>query len=363
MALTLARDGHDVRIVDRRFPIRGSTAASTALLQYELDLPLTALADRLGMAAARRAWQRSYRATRAIARLARDERIRCGLGLRQSLYLAGDAFGHRALRREAAARQEAGIPAEFLPHDALMRRFGVDRTGAILSPHAAVANPLQLAAALLRRAIARGARVHAPADVVDIAVSSRGRRRRTLTVSVEPDATFRAPTVVFCTGYELPCALPQSGHRILSTWALAARPNAALPAWLSRTTVWEASTPYLYLRTADGGALLAGGEDLPATRALAQHGVLRTQTQRVARKVEQLLPGLRLEVTHRWGGAFGASVNSLPIIDRIPDLAGAFVVAGFGGNGMTYSAIAAALLRARLAGHPDRDERLFRADR
>ena len=42
-AESLTAAGWRVTLVDRRGPLQGATAATTALLQYEIDLPLTAL--------------------------------------------------------------------------------------------------------------------------------------------------------------------------------------------------------------------------------------------------------------------------------------------------------------------------------
>lgn len=67
--------------------------------------------------------------------------------------------------------------------------------------------------------------------------------------------------VVFCTGYELPKALPLDGHSIKSTWAIATHPVSSLPTWLTSTVVREASDPYLSLRTTVDGRIIAGGEN------------------------------------------------------------------------------------------------------
>ena len=53
----LAEDGHEVVVLDRRDRTLGSTAASTALLQYELDTMLTELSRLVGPVRARRAYQ------------------------------------------------------------------------------------------------------------------------------------------------------------------------------------------------------------------------------------------------------------------------------------------------------------------
>lgn len=49
IAEALTDAGLGVVIVDRRGAVQGSTAASTALLQYEIDTPLSVLAERIGL--------------------------------------------------------------------------------------------------------------------------------------------------------------------------------------------------------------------------------------------------------------------------------------------------------------------------
>ena len=45
LAETLTRAGKSVLVLDRREPVRGSTPASTAMIQHEIDVPLTHLRD------------------------------------------------------------------------------------------------------------------------------------------------------------------------------------------------------------------------------------------------------------------------------------------------------------------------------
>ena len=60
-----------------------------------------------------------------------------------------------------------------------------------------------------------------------------------------------------------------------------------------------------------------------------------------------------------WAGSFGESSTGLPAIGRIPGAERCFAVLGFGGNGITFSAVAAQLIQRDLAGLPDRDAELF----
>jgi glycine/D-amino acid oxidase-like deaminating enzyme len=140
MAHELSKD-HSVAVLDRRAPLMGSTLASTALLQWEIDLPLTALAKKIGAANARRAYLKSHQAVDALKRIVAEERIVCGLKDKSSLYLAGDEYGHRALEAEAQARAGIGLDSRYLDPAALRERFGVDRTGALLSSGSASGDP------------------------------------------------------------------------------------------------------------------------------------------------------------------------------------------------------------------------------
>ena len=224
MAHELAKD-FSVAVVDRRGPVLGSTTASTAMLQWELDLPLIALSEKIGAADAARVYRRSHAAVADLVRIVREEKIRCGLKTKRSLYLAGDEYGSRALRHEAEARSAMGLPSTYLDPSALREQFGLVRTGAILSEGSASADPDCLAARLLRRAVARGARVFAPVEVTGVLQGDDH-------VGLVTDAgvELRARHVVFCCGYEFPKGVPTHGARIISTWALAGRPRAIAPA-------------------------------------------------------------------------------------------------------------------------------------
>jgi glycine/D-amino acid oxidase-like deaminating enzyme len=353
LAHALAGRYERVAVLDRRTPAHGSTAASTAMLQFEIDTPLTELRDKIGPKAAR-AWQRSYRATQDLVALVRAEGIRCGLERRQSLYLAGDSMGFRGLQSETQARLRAGLPGDYLDAAALRAQFGIDRTGAILSSGSAIANPMQLAAGLLRRASKAGVAIYSPVRIDDILATRHG-------VLLDTGEHFvEARQCVLCTGYELMKGLPRKGTKITSSWAIATRPRAHYPRWLDQTLVWEAADPYLYMRTTPDGRLVIGGEDEDIDLASYRARSLGRKAARLAAKARKLIPGLDLSVSHRWTGAFGESDDGLPIIDAVPDMPNCFAVMGFGGNGTIYSVIASQIVPTLLKGKPDKDADIFR---
>jgi len=353
MAHELSRD-HTVAVLDRRRPLTGSTIASTALLQWEIDLPLTALAGKIGTAKAKRAYLRSRAADDDLKLIVADEGIVCGLKDKSSLYLAGDEYGHRALETEAEARAAIGLESQYVGPDGLRKRFGIDRTGAIVSQGSASGDPARLAAGLLRRAQAAGAKVWSPVEVIEAASDPDG-----VTLLTDTGHAVRARTVVFCCGYEFPKGVPTPGAKVISTWALASKPRQRCPAWLKDTLVWEASDPYLYFRMGGDGRLIVGGEDEATPDAHADKAKLKRKCETIAAKLKTLLPEVEFEVDYSWAGAFGESATGLPSIAPVPDMNHAWAVMGFGGNGITYSVIASQVVSAAIRGGGDADADLY----
>ncbi len=328
MAHALASRYEHVVVVDRRRPMQGATSASTAMLQFEIDEPLTTLAEKIGPVKAARAWRRSYRATQDIVRLVKEEGIRCGLERRNSLYLAGNDMGARGLEQESRARGRAGLPGEFLDKHALAARFGIGRTGAIHSPDSATANPVQLAAGLLRRAVAQGAETFAPVNVEGVLATRHGVVLDTGRHFIEAKhAVCSAPVTKFSRA----C---RRRVRRLRRAGQSRRGRARIipPGW---TTPWcgKQRRHICICRTTPDGRVVAGGEDedidLPSYRARS----IERKSARLVAKVAKLIPGLDLRPVHKWTGAFGESTDGLPMIDAVPGLPGCFAVKGFGGNG------------------------------
>jgi hypothetical protein len=112
----------------------------------------------------------------------------------------------------------------------------MDGTGALLSEPSASADPAQLTAELLRRASNKGLEIVSPLDVRDFVATGE---QAALALSNDPIIT--CGHAVFYTGYEFLKALESREHRIISTWAIAARPLSTPPGWLAG---WLAGRSY-----------------------------------------------------------------------------------------------------------------------
>lgn len=353
VAEALAADGHDVLMVDRRGPARGSTPASTALIQFEIDQPVIRLSEMIGAKKARRAWRRSYAAVQNLAARIGELGIPCGLARRDSLYLAGNVLSPTDLKAERDARRGAGIETIYLTRSQLRERIGVDRDGALVGYGNVSADPVRLTLGLIDRAMRHGLRLAAPVEIAETTAAAGAVLARTT-----DGITIRAGEVVWCTGYETPVGLEPEGHRIVSTFALATPPQQHR-LWPTLAFLWEASDPYLYIRTTEDGRAVIGGEDVAVADDDERDAMLAGKIATIRRKAGKLLPMIDTTAEFSWAGAFGESDSGLPTIGRIPGRAREWAVMGFGGNGITYSRIAAEIIRAALAGHEDPDRDLY----
>ncbi len=170
---------------------------------------------------------------------------------------------------------------------------------------------------------------------------------------------FEARHVIFATGYETLKQIPRSSYRVISTWALATKPLAADELWPDRRIVWEASDPYLYLRTTPDNRIVAGGEDEDFADEAARDRLIASKSKTILQKLRKLLPGRRLEIAHQWAGNFAETDDGLPIIAEPDGLRRCLAVLGAGGNGITFSVIAADIAAAWVRGRKSRGAKLF----
>ena len=354
LAQSLTEAGFHPLIVDRRrAALLGSTAASTALLQFELDTPLSHLSARLGARKAGRIWLASRDAVNEL----RTRTVRLGidaaLSTRPSLYLAGNVLDARGLRHETRLRQSVGLASEYLDRKTLLHHFGLRCPAAILSHGDAEANPVQLAGGYLKRALRAGARFHAPHDIVDLRRSARG-----IELSTADGLELSARHVVLCTGYELARIVPSEDSHTTSTWAIATRrqPRAI---WPQRALIWQSSSPYLYLRSTADGRVICGGEDAQVNDAAERDRMTPRKAQRLAVKLTRLLPAVNARPQFAWSGTFATSANGMPTIGQIPGFPRCYAVMGYGGNGITFSMLASRLITAAIMKRRLPEARLF----
>jgi glycine/D-amino acid oxidase-like deaminating enzyme len=356
VARHLVDAGFDIVLLDRRDVAWGSTAASTALLQYEIDV---SLADLSKMRSADVA-QRAYLASRdALGRLESLAAGRAGFTRKKSLYLASKPRDRDTLREELELRRAIGIRVDWLEEEDIAQRFPFRRPAAILSHDAAQVDAYAFAHVLLDDATHGGARVFDRTAVEKIDATDNG-----VTLHTDRKCTVRARHLVFASGYETEQYLDKPVAKLVSTFALATEPLDDMGRWgEDECVIWEHAHPYLYLRTTTDRRIIVGGEDEDFRDPGHRDRLLPKKTKTLAGKLGELFPDLSFDVAFAWAGTFGETEDGLAYVGAHRDWPSSYFALGYGGNGITFSLLAAEIIRDELIGRHNENADLFRFDR
>lgn len=355
MADALISSGLKVIAVDRRNPMTGATPASTSMLQFELDTPLTELSRKIGREKAARVWTRSYGAVQTLGERVLDLKISCDYRQqRSSVYLPGNVLDVKGLKQEAEERRRIGLRSVFIGRKDLLRLTEIAKPGAIFSSGNAEADPVKLTRGLWCRFRARGGKIVSPFNAAELDESKSWVRVRTA-----DGQSIVAKHAVMCTGYELPNFVRPKGFKVTSTWAIATRPQRN-NLWPGRHLVWEAADPYLYMRTTLDGRVIVGGGDEAFSDEEKRDSLIAQKSAKIAKLAQRIFPRVDFEPQFSWTGSFGESETSMPAIGLARGHKRTYAVLGFGGNGITFSMLAAQMISRAVNGVTDPDMALFR---
>jgi glycine/D-amino acid oxidase-like deaminating enzyme len=360
VAYLLAKQGVKVAVLDKRESGWGSTSASTGLLQYEIDTNLYELKEMVGEANAVRAYKLGVEAIDAIGQVVAEVGAKEEFQRRPSLYVARRRQDEKTLEKEFAARAACGLRVRYLKQRTLESEFGVRARAAIVSEDGAQVDPYHLAHELLVESIKRGAEVYDRTEVKQIKSTRRG-----VLLTTDRGVKVKAKKIVFASGYETQNYLKQQVAELKSTYALVSEPVAREESkGRVNYLLWEAARPYFYLRTTGDGRLIMGGADEPFRDPERRDRLIARKTAALLKSYAKFYPGQPVpEVAFAWAGTFGETKDGLAYIGESPEIANAYFALGYGGNGITYSMIAARIIADLYRGVGNADACLFRFER
>ena len=360
VAYQLVKAGIDVVVLDRRDVGMGSTSASTALLQYEVDTPLVDLIEMVGRDAAVHSYLLCLEAISQLAGLVAELDEDCGFERKKSLYLASRRRDRKAIEAEYAARRACGIKLDLLEADDIKAHFSFSAPLALLSYDAAQVDAYRLTHALFRAATQRGLRVYDRSAVQNYEHNKGGG----VTLTTDRGCRVEAHKVVMAGGFEAQQYLRNKLVSFRSSYAMVSEPAEPVVGWgYEQCLIWESARPYIYLRTTSDGRVLIGGEDDPSDNEQRRERRLPKKVERLLKRFGEMFPTHEFEVAYSWAGTFGETKDGLPYIGETSEFADAYFALGYGGNGITYSMIAANIIRDLFCGIPNPDAAIFRFDR
>lgn len=355
IAHELATHGHQVAVFEQRDIGWGSTCASTALLQYEIDTHMIDLAKRYGEDTATLAYRSCCDALDMLGTVARDIRD-VDYARMDSLYYASKQGHVTVFHNEYAMRARHGLDVELLDAARLQQHYGIDAPVAILSRQAARIDPYRLTYRLLAKLQRNGCGIHDRTPISRLQANSRGVVMRT-----ESGATIRASHAVIAAGYAGQQWLKPRVARNRSSYAFITDPlGADAIGALKNTMVWESARPYLYLRSTGDRRILIGGEDDRVDVPARRDRRVDWKARLLCRKVGKAIPGLAVKPAFAWAGTFAETIDGLPFFGPHKQHGSRLYFAmAYGGNGIIYSMLGAGLVRALIEKRRHRLEHLF----
>lgn len=355
MAYQLSGEGYKTVLIDKRDISLGSTSASTSLLQYELDEPLHSLIDKVGEEAAVDTYLEGVKVIRKLGKIIKTLNADCGFEHKRSVYFAHNEKSADWLQEEFQARRRAGLKVKWLSEKQLVKQFGTEGEGAILSETGAATDVFQLVRCLVEHSIKyNGLRVFDHAELLNVHYFPNHCEAE-LTGGVH----VKTRKIIYATGYESQAMLRDKVVDLISTFTFISEP-LKIPANVKHTLFWDTEDPYLYMRATDDNRILVGGEDEQFKNPDRRDRLIDKKQDLLLKKASKKFQGLNLIPDYAWAGTFGVTKDALPYIGEHPDYPNAYFVLAFGGNGITFSVMGMQLISDALAGRTNKFLHYFR---
>ena len=243
VAHELITKGFNVVLVDKRDICHGSTAASTAMLQYEIDVPLHKLIEKVELTVAVSSYKNCEKAIDSIEAIVNKIKSNCDFERKESVYFTSNKKDVSFLKKEYEPRKEHGLKVKWLEKDQVNTLGIVNGYAAIVSKTAAVMDPFKFAIDLLKYLEKKGLKIY---DKTEIISSKKGNQHTVLTT--ESGATITGSHIIYCTGYESESIMPKDVVQLKSTYAFISEALDSIPKPFVDKIYWDTSTPYLYFR-------------------------------------------------------------------------------------------------------------------
>ena len=345
-------------IVDKRMESTGSTTASTAQLQYEIDEFLFDLIEKVGEKNAVKAYEMCLESISTLEKIVRKLKIKADFKRVPSLYLASDAKGKKDLKREFEIRKKHGLPVKYLSEEKLLAEYKIKRKAALYNNESAQVDTYMLCQGILNyHRKFSDLKVYSHTEIVKI-----DSNKNSVEAYTNNNFRIKAKKIVAAPGFESENLLGEKVMNLESTYVFVSRPMKPEDFWKSKFLIWETARPYLYIRTTNDNRIMVGGFDEPFYDPKKRDALMDKKNNDILKRFKKIFPDCPIEIDFYWCGTFGGTKDGLPYIGEHKDHPNIYFALGYGGNGITFSVIAAEMIKNMYLGK-NTQENIFRFDR
>lgn len=358
MAYHLTKAGIPVILLDKRQIGMGSTSASTALLQYEIDTPILELSEFVGLDKANQSFLMCIDAIDKIEKIVKSLKHEVGFSRKKSFYYASAKKDVKDLKAEYQLRKNIGIDLELLDAPDIDRLFPFSAPAGLLSEVGGQIDAYAFTHELLNTSIENGLKVFDKTEVLEINQHKTGVELKT-----NFGETVKARKLIIACGYESQEYISKKIVDFNSSFAIVSEPFDTKNLWYENCLIWETARPYLYMRTTDDNRILVGGKDEPFYNPDKRDKLTEKKAIQLKKAFEKKFPDLDFRTDFRWAGTFAETKDGLPYIGMINEHPHTYFALGFGGNGIVFSQLAADIITDDVLGKKNIGMDIFKFDR
>jgi glycine/D-amino acid oxidase-like deaminating enzyme len=357
-AFILVEAGIPCVLIEKRSIGLGSTIATTALLQYQVDTPLSKLIELRGEEHARKAYLLCAETIGTLANISKKVGYR-DFERKPSLYFASYKKDVGLLKKEYALHKSLGLDINYWDEDKVKEKMGFSAPAALYSDHSAQIDAYKLCHLIFQYCIKKGLKVYDRSEMVDIKHSKSGVVLKSI-----QGHKVNCKKLVYATGFEVVDLIDKKIVKLMSTWAIVSQQiEHKAEFWHKNCLIWESKEDYLYIRTTADNRIMLGGRDEETNSPKIRIDKLALKSKQLADDFAKLFPKLRFQPEFSWAGTFGVTKDGLPFIGHYGPKPNGLFSLGFGGNGITFSVIAAEIVRDILLEKSNPNEAIFAFDR
>ncbi len=310
-ALSLARSGKHVAILEARTIGAGAAARAAGSLSHVPKASLTDLTERYGESAAHSVYREARQAREYVETLIRDFQIECGL---RSSWRFVAAHSHRAFERQTKSLpnlQESWGDVELIERNDLHSVIGSDAFyGGIKIPQSATLQPALLQRGLADAALTAGAELFQNTPVISIE-----RKGGLFSISTNAE-TITANDVILATNAETNIdnsMIKKLRERLIPVPAFALATEEVSVETMSRVLPINGPVSDTYKIINYIAPNETGRRFILSGRAGRSDGDLRSKARRMFGYFHDRFPGLRdVRVSHCWTGKFAITADWVP---------------------------------------------------
>ncbi len=332
----LAKAGVETVLLEREMLAYGATGRNGGFVVAGTAEDYPSAIARLGHKTAREVTALTFDNRQLLRQVLVEEGIDCDYREPGSLSLALDETQLKDMEQAVTLLQMDGFPSALLDRqqvqDLIKTPLGPEIVGGKFMPEQGLVHSVKLVQGVAKAAQVYGARLCA-SNVLQLMPDSGGVRVLTT------QGMLHAATVVVAVNAWTSEILPALAGLITPVrgQVLAYAPMQQI--FRTGVSASLSSTGEYWQQALDGTIVLGGSRDVAPEHdvdvRVSQPSVeVQAAIEQVFPRLFPLLRGLR--VVQRWAGLMAFTLDHLPIVDRVADMSGVWVLGGFSGHGMPF---------------------------